>query len=178
MSSQTIRNFTLPLSEQEIVSLKCGDVVRISGTVYTARDAAHKRFVQALEKGEPLPIALQNAAIYYCGPTPTVQGEIIGSCGPTTSSRMDDYAPKLLESGVKVMIGKGKRSPAVNEAIKKHRAIYLAAIGGAGALYKHKVTSCECIAYEDLGCEAVHKLYIKDVELLVATDSQGESCLK
>ena len=173
-----IRSFTLPLSDSDIAQMKCGDVVRISGTVYTARDAAHKRFVEALAKGEKLPIDLHGTAIYYCGPTPTIEGEIIGSCGPTTSSRMDDYAPAVMDAGVKVMIGKGKRSAAVNEAIKKHRAVYLAAIGGAGALYKHKVKSCECVAYSDLGCEAVHKLYVEDVELLVATDSPGITCLK
>lgn len=175
---QTIQAYTLPLSESDIKNLHCGDIIRLSGVVYTARDAAHKRFTESMAKGEPLPIDIKNAAIYYCGPTPTVAGEIIGSCGPTTSSRMDDYAPALLQAGLKVMIGKGKRSAAVNESIKKHRAIYLAAIGGAGALYKHKITSCECVAYSDLGCEAVHKLYMQDVELLVATDSHGNSCLK
>ena len=136
-------------------SMRCGEIIRLSGTVYTARDAAHKRFCESLQRGEPLPVDLENAAIYYCGPTPAQEGEAIGSCGPTTSSRMDDYAPALMDAGVRVMIGKGKRSQAVNESIKKHRAIYLAAIGGAGALYKHKITACECVAYADLGCEAV-----------------------
>lgn len=175
---QEIRSFTLPLSASEIQSLRCGTVIRLSGEVYTARDAAHKRFVEALARGERLPFPVQNAAVYYCGPTPAREGEIIGSCGPTTSSRMDDYAPALLDAGLKIMIGKGKRSAAVNESIRKNGALYLAAIGGAGALYKHKITSCECIAYPDLGCEAVCKLYMQDVELLVATDSRGNTCLK
>ena len=177
MKYNEIKSFTLPLSESDIISMKCGDIVRLTGIVYTARDAAHKRFVSALEKGEKLPIDLSSAAIYYCGPTPTKEGEIIGSCGPTTSSRMDDYAPTLMDCGLKVMIGKGKRSPAVLEAMKKHRAVYFAAIGGAGALYKHKVKSCKCVAYPDLGCEAVYKLYMYEVELLVAADSQGNTCL-
>lgn len=173
-----MKSFTLPLCEKDLESLKCGEIISISGTVYTARDAAHKRFTEALAQNEPLPIEMKGAAIYYCGPTPTVEGEIIGSCGPTTSSRMDDYAPALMQAGLKVMIGKGKRSNDVNQAIKKHRAIYLAAIGGAGALYKHKISSCECVAYADLGCEAVYKLYFNDVELLVATDSHGNTYLK
>ena len=172
-----IKSYTLPLSSEDILGMKCGDIVRVSGIVHTARDAAHKRFITALENGEPLPIDLRSAAIYYCGPTPTREGEIIGSCGPTTSSRMDDYAPALMAAGLKVMIGKGKRSTAVLSAMKTHGAVYLAAIGGAGALYKHKVKSCECIAYPDLGCEAVYKLYMDSVELLVAADSQGNTCL-
>ena len=175
---QNLKSYTLPLSETDIKELKCGDIISLSGTVFTARDAAHKRFTEVLKAGQPLPIEVKNAAIYYCGPTPTIEGEVIGSCGPTTSSRMDDYAPALMAAGVKVMIGKGKRSAAVNAAIAKHKAVYLAAIGGAGALYKHKVRSCECVAYHDLGCEAVHKLYIEDVQLLVATDSRGTTCLK
>ncbi|MDE6398293.1 MAG: FumA C-terminus/TtdB family hydratase beta subunit [Clostridiales bacterium] len=175
---QQIQELTLPLSAETLQSLRAGQIIRLSGVVYTARDAAHKRFTESMAKGEELPLPLQNAAIYYCGPTPTQEGEVIGSCGPTTSSRMDDYAPALIEAGVRVMIGKGKRSQAVNDSIKKHRAIYLAAIGGAGALYKHKITACECVAYADLGCEAVHKLYINNVELLVATDSRGNTCLK
>lgn len=174
---QKIKSFNLPLTGSDIANLKCGEIISVSGTVYTARDAAHKRFTEAMANGERLPIALNDAAIYYCGPTPAENGEIIGSCGPTTSSRMDDYAPALIEAGLKVMIGKGKRSDAVTKAIKKHCAIYLAAIGGAGALYKHKVKSCKVVAYADLGCEAVHELYIQDVQLLVATDSLGNTCL-
>ncbi len=173
-----MKHYDLPLSPENAAMLRCGDIVEISGFVFTARDAAHKRMCEALNSGEPLPFDLNGAAIYYCGPTPACDGEIIGSCGPTTSSRMDDYAPALMEAGVKVMLGKGKRSPAVNEAIKRNGAIYFAAIGGAGALYKHKIKSCELVAYPELGCEAVRKLYIENVELLVATDSYGNTCLK
>ncbi len=173
-----MKHYDLPLSPENAATLRCGDIVEISGFVFTARDAAHKRMCEALNSGEPLPFDLNGAAIYYCGPTPACDGEIIGSCGPTTSSRMDDYAPALMEAGVKVMLGKGKRSPAVNEAIKRNGAIYFAAIGGAGALYKHKIKSCELVAYPELGCEAVRKLYIENVELLVATDSYGNTCLK
>ena len=173
-----IVSYTLPLSEKDIAALHCGDVIRLSGVVYTARDAAHKRFAACLQSGEPLPFDITNAAVYYCGPTPAIKGEVIGSCGPTTSSRMDDYTPDLLAAGLRVMIGKGKRSAAVTDAVKKYRAVYLAAIGGAGALYKHKITSCEIVAYPDLGCEAVRKLYMQDVELLVAPDSYGNTCLK
>lgn len=172
-----MKTFTLPLSDDDIRQLRCGEIISLSGVVYTARDAAHKRFTECLARGEKLPVNLCRAAIYYCGPTPTIEGEIIGSCGPTTSSRMDDYADRLMDAGVNVMIGKGKRRPDVNESIKKHRAIYLAAIGGAGALYKHKVSACKVVAYPDLGCEAVHELYIQDVQLLVATDSYGDTCL-
>lgn len=176
--NKQIKKYTLPLSDGDIAEMKCGDIISLSGVVYTARDAAHKRMSEALSEHKPLPVEIKGAAVYYCGPTPTVEGEVIGSCGPTTSSRMDDYTPAMLAAGLKVMIGKGKRSGAVNEAIKKNRAVYLAAVGGAGALYKHKVKSCECVAYEDLGCEAIHKLYFEDVQLLVATDSRGETCLK
>ncbi|WP_251613727.1 FumA C-terminus/TtdB family hydratase beta subunit [Pumilibacter muris] len=173
-----MKHYDLPLSPESAAELRCGDIVEISGFVLTARDAAHKKICEALKNGEPLPFDLSGAAIYYCGPTPACNGEIIGSCGPTTSSRMDDYAPALMEAGVKVMLGKGKRSPEVNDAVKKHGAIYFAAIGGAGALYKHKIKSCELVAYPELGCEAVRKLYIENVELLVATDSYGNTCLK
>lgn len=172
-----MKNLVLPLSDKDIESLRCGEIVSLSGVVYTARDAAHKRIAECLARGENPPVDLRSAAIYYCGPTPTTEGEIIGSCGPTTSSRMDDYADRLMDAGVKVMIGKGKRRKDVNESIQKHRAVYLAAIGGAGALYKHKVTACKTVAYEDLGCEAIHELYIRDVQLLVATDSHGKTCL-
>lgn len=173
-----MREYRLPLSDRQIQKLRCGEIIKIYGEVYTARDAAHKRICEALSAGTPTPIDLKDAAIYYCGPTPTREGEIIGSCGPTTSSRMDDYAPALMAAGVKVMIGKGKRSPAVNDAIKKHGAIYLAAIGGAGALYKKLITECTPVAYPDLGCEAINKLYFNGIELLVATDALGNTCLK
>ena len=173
-----MKKLILPLSDKDITSLKAGDTVAVSGIIYTARDAAHKRICNALESGEKPPIELENAVIYYCGPTPARKGEVIGSCGPTTSARMDDYAPTLIAHGAKVMIGKGKRSAAVNEAIKKHCGLYLAAIGGAGALMKSYVQKCELVAYGDLGCEAIYKLEAKDMELIVATDCRGNSILR
>lgn len=173
-----VKKITLPLSDEEIKELHAGDVVSLCGVVYTARDAAHKRFCEALSSGKSLPIDVKGAAVYYCGPTPTLDGEIIGSCGPTTSARMDDYTPAMLEAGLKVMIGKGKRSEKVNEAIKKHCAVYLVAIGGAGALIKNKIVENTPIAYEDLGCEAVHRLVFKDLQLLVACDCNGKSVLR
>ena len=174
----TIKKITLPMTDKEIAELNAGDVVSLSGEVYTARDAAHKRFCEALENGKPLPFDVKGAAIYYCGPTPAVNGEISGSCGPTTRARMDDYTPALLNAGLKVMIGKGKRNRTVNDAIKQHRAVYLVAIGGAGALIKNKVDENIPVAYEDLGCEAVRKLTFRDLQLLVATDSRGNCALK
>ncbi len=178
MNGNNVKKITLPMTEEEIGSLHAGDIVELSGEVYTARDAAHKRFCDALSRGEKLPIETENAAIYYCGPTPAVNGEVIGSCGPTTSARMDDYTPTMLKAGVKVMIGKGKRSETVNAAIKENKAVYLVAIGGAGALIKNKVVANVPVAYEDLGCEAVHKLTFKDLQLLVACDSRGVCALK
>lgn len=174
----TIKNFDLPLKNSDLDSLKCGDFLTLSGTIYTMRDAAHARIAATVDCGGSLPLAMNNAAIYYAGPTPTRCGEIIGSCGPTTSARMDDFTPLILSLGVRVLIGKGKRSDAVNEQIKKHRAIYLAAIGGAGALYKNCVTAMQLIAYGDLGCEAIYKLTVHQMPLIVATDSSGISFLK
>lgn len=168
----------LPATDDLLRSLKAGDIVSVSGTVYTARDAAHKRFAELARQNKPLPVDVSGAAIYYCGPTPALSGEVIGSCGPTTSSRMDGYTPLMLGMGLKVMIGKGKRADAVNLAIKQYGAVYLAAIGGAGALYKSCVTSCTCAAFEDLGCEAVYKLQVQNMQLIVATDSNGVSCLR
>lgn len=164
-------------NEFDITKLKAGDAVTFSGTVYTARDAAHKRMVEAAERGERLPIDVRGAAIYYAGPTPTRKGEVIGSCGPTTSARMDDYTPTMLDLGLKVMIGKGKRSPAVIESMIKNKAVYLIAVGGAAALIKSRITACEDVAYLDLGCEAIRKLTVKDLPLLVAIDAQGNSIL-
>lgn len=164
-------------NEYDITKLKAGDAVTFSGTVYTARDAAHKRMTEAAEKNERLPIDVRGAAIYYAGPTPTRQGEVIGSCGPTTSARMDDYTPTMLDLGLKVMIGKGKRSPAVIESMKKNKAVYLIAVGGAAALIKSRIVACEDVAYLDLGCEAIRKLTVKDLPLLVAIDSQGNNIL-
>ncbi|MDE7107913.1 MAG: FumA C-terminus/TtdB family hydratase beta subunit [Clostridiales bacterium] len=150
-----------------IKDLHAGEIVLLSGTVYTARDQAHKRLAAAINNGESLPFPLDNAAIYYCGPTPATEGQIIGSCGPTTSARMDAYTPLLLDNGLKVMIGKGVRSDVVTQAIKEHDAVYLSAIGGAAALYQSTVRSCELIAYPDLGCEAVYKLTVEDFPVVV-----------
>lgn len=155
--------------------LRAGDRVLLSGTVYTARDAAHKLFYEMLEKGEPLPFPLKDACIYYSGPTPAPEGLPIGSCGPTTSSRMDRYTPCLLDLGLKCMIGKGNRSDEVSKAIRRNRAVYLCAIGGAGALAARCVRSLEVVAFEDLGCESVKKLEIVDFPLYTAIDCEGGS---
>lgn len=154
---------------------KVGDRVLLSGTVYTARDAAHKRICAMLDEGKEPPFPLRGAVVYYAGPTPTPPGMAIGSCGPTTSARMDPYTPCLLALGLKGMIGKGDRSPEVVEAIVKNKAVYLCAVGGAGALAAKCVTSLEVVAFEDLGCESVKKLAVKDFPLIVAIDSRGES---
>ncbi|MBQ9082738.1 MAG: Fe-S-containing hydro-lyase [Clostridia bacterium] len=159
----------------QIAQLRAGDQILLSGTVYTARDAAHKRLFELLDNAQPLPFELNGAAIYYAGPTPAPAGRPIGSCGPTTSSRMDPFAPRLLDLGLKIMIGKGQRSPEVVEAIRRNGAVYLCAIGGAGALAAQAVQSCEVIAFDDLGCESVKKLAVKDFPLIVAIDAQGNS---
>ncbi|MBQ5885544.1 MAG: fumarate hydratase C-terminal domain-containing protein [Clostridia bacterium] len=156
-----------------VKTVKAGDRIFLSGTVFTARDAAHKRIVEALKNNADLPFDLNNAAIYYAGPTPTPDGLSIGSCGPTTSSRMDPYAPLLMENGLKCMIGKGERNKSVCDAIINNGSIYLCAIGGAGALAAKSIVSCEVIAYDDLGCESVKKLDFKDFPLIVAIDSDG-----
>lgn len=163
-----IQVLNLPADAARIKLLKPNTFVSINGTVYTARDQAHKRLAHAIETGEPLPFDIKNAAIYYCGPTPPQAGQIIGSCGPTTSGRMDAYTPLLIEHGLSVMIGKGVRNAQVTEAIKKHGAVYLTAIGGAAALYMSRVVACETVAYPDLGCEAVYKLTVKDFPAVVS----------
>ena len=155
--------------------LSAGDRVLLSGPVYTARDAAHKRIFALLDKGEALPFELNGATVYYAGPTPTPPGLAIGSCGPTTSSRMDVFAPRLLDLGLKCMIGKGNRSPAVADAIRRNGAVYLCAIGGAGALAAKCVRSLEVIAFDDLGCESVKRLMFEDFPLLTAIDCRGGS---
>ncbi len=162
----------------EVANLRAGDRVLLDGTVYTARDAAHKRIVSLLSAGEALPFDLGGAVIYYAGPTPAKDGLAIGSIGPTTSSRMDVFTPLLIENGLCAMIGKGARNDAVVEAMKKYGAVYFAAIGGAGALYSRCITSCEVIAFDDLGCESVKKLTVKDFPLTVAIDSIGGSLYK
>lgn len=151
-------------------TLCAGDKVLLSGTVYTSRDAAHKRISELLAKGEPVPYPLDGSVIYYAGPTGTKEGMVIGSCGPTTSGRMDPYSPDFLDRGLAAMIGKGERSQAVIDAIERNKAVYFCAIGGAGALACKCIKSCEVIAFEDLGCESVKKLYIEDFPLTVAID--------
>ena len=162
-----IRKLTTPLS------LRAGDQVLLSGVVYTARDAAHLRLVEAMERGEALPLPLEGQVIYYAGPTPTPAGRAIGSIGPTTSIRMDAYTPKLLEKGLRGMIGKGKRTAPVVEAMQAYPAVYFAAIGGAAALMASCVTSCEVIAYDDLGPESIKRLTLQELPLVVAVDAQG-----
>lgn len=161
--------------KENIDSLCAGDKILLSGTVYTARDAAHKRLINLLDSNETLPIELQDACIYYAGPTPTPDGLAIGSCGPTTSSRMDPYSPTLLDLGVVCMIGKGPRSQSVVESIVKNKAIYLCAIGGAGALASKCIDKCEVIAFDDLGCESIKELHFNNFPLIVAIDSKGGS---
>ncbi len=153
--------------------LKAGDRVVLSGKVYTSRDAAHKRIVEAMEKGTELPYDLKDAVIYYAGPTPAPEGLAVGSCGPTTSSRMDVFAPLLLDKGVAAMVGKGERNKAVCDAIVRNKAVYLCAIGGAGALASKCIKSCHVIAYDDLGCESVKELMFEDFPLTVAADCSG-----
>ena len=162
-----------PLNDEEIRSLNIGDYVYITGTIYTARDAAHKRMFEALEAGEKLPIELAHNVIYYMGPSPAREGKPIGSAGPTTASRMDKYAPTLLDLGQRGMIGKGKRTQAVKDAIVRNNAVYFAAVGGAGALLSQKIIASEVVAYEDLGTEAIRKLEVRDFPVIVVIDSQG-----
>ncbi len=164
-----------PFTKDKMRALRAGDRVRLSGTIYTARDAAHKRMVEALREGRKIPIPLQDAVIYYVGPTPAPPGRPIGAAGPTTSYRMDAYAPTLLDLGQSGMIGKGMRSGEVIEAMKRNGAVYFAAIGGAGALISRCIKEAEVIAYEDLGAEAVRRLTVKDMPLIVAIDSLGNN---
>ena len=164
-----------PLKEEEIEELKAGDFVFITGTIYTARDAAHKRMYETLRKKEELPIELKNNIIYYMGPSPAKEGQVIGSAGPTTSSRMDKYTPELIDLGLKGMIGKGRRSEQVKEAIIKRKAVYFVAIGGAGALLSKCIISSQVIAYEDLGTEAIRKLEVKNFPVIVVIDSEGNN---
>ena len=161
--------------KSNIDKLVVGDKVYLSGTVYTSRDAAHKRIFELLDNGEKLQYDLENAVIYYAGPTPTPKGLAIGSCGPTTSCRMDSYAPKLYDLGVTATIGKGERNENVVEAIKRNKAVYLCAIGGAGALAAMSIKECEVIAFDDLGCESVKRLEFKDFPLIVGIDANGNS---
>lgn len=169
------RHITAPISREEAMTLKAGDYVYMTGTIYTARDAAHKRMQETLEKGESLPMEMKNNVIYYMGPSPAREGRPIGSAGPTTASRMDKYAPKLLDLGLTGMIGKGKRSEAVREAIIRNGAVYFAAVGGAGALLSRSILSSRVIAYDDLGTEAIRRLEVKDFPVIVVIDSEGNN---
>ena len=164
-----------PISDEDAKSLRAGDYVYITGTIYSARDAAHKRMYEALQNKENLPIDMKNNIIYYMGPSPARQGRPIGSAGPTTSSRMDKYAPSLLDLGLKGMIGKGKRSEIVKESIKKNGAVYFAAVGGAGALLSQRITKSTVIAYEDLGTEAIRELEVEKFPVIVVIDSEGNN---
>lgn len=166
---------TAPISEEDARKLHSGDYVYISGTIYTARDAAHKRMYEALEQGQTLPIDMDQNIIYYMGPSPAREGRPIGSAGPTTASRMDKYAPRLLDLGLKGMIGKGKRSEAVKEAIVRNGAVYFAAVGGAGALLSKSIVASEVIAYDDLGTEAIRKLTVENFPVIVVIDSEGNN---
>lgn len=165
----------VPLSDDDARSLQSGDYVYLTGTIYTARDAAHKRMYEALSKGGKLPMDMKNNVIYYMGPSPAREGRAIGSAGPTTASRMDKYAPSLLDLGLKGMIGKGKRSQEVKDAIMRNGAVYFAAVGGAGALLSRSIVASEIIAYDDLGTEAIRRLEVKDFPVIVVIDAQGNN---
>lgn len=164
-----------PITQEVTSELKSGDYVYLTGTIYTARDAAHKRMIEALDRGETLPFDIENSAIYYMGPSPAREGQVIGSAGPTTASRMDKYAPRLLDLGEKAMIGKGKRSKEVIDAIVRNSGVYLAAVGGAGALISECIKSSEIICYEDLGTEAVRRLEVEKFPMIVVIDAEGNN---
>ena len=169
------RYIKTPITEEVTKDLKSGDYVYLSGTIYVARDAAHKRMIEALERGEELPIDIIDSTIYYMGPSPAREGRPIGSAGPTTATRMDKYAPTLLDLGEKAMIGKGKRSKEVMDAIVRNKAVYFAAVGGAGALLSKCVVKSETVCYEDLGAEAILKMDVKDFPVIVVVDAQGNN---
>lgn len=164
-----------PITEELTKDLKAGDYVYLSGTIYTARDAAHKRMDETLDKGEQLPVNMKDATIYYMGPSPAREGQVIGSAGPTTASRMDKYTPRLLDLGLKAMIGKGKRSPEVVEAIVRNQAVYFAAVGGAGALISKCIKKAQILCYEDLGTEAIRELVVEDFPMVVVIDAKGNN---
>jgi fumarate hydratase subunit beta len=170
-----IRKLQAPLADADVRSLKAGDEVVVNGVVYTARDMAHKRLCEAIEAGRELPFELAGAIIYFVGPTPAMPGRVIGAAGPTTSSRMDPFSPRLIANGIKAMIGKGYRGEAVREALKEYSAVHLATLGGAGALLSKHIVASEVIAYEDLGTEAVRKLQVVDFPAVVAYDCYGNS---
>ena len=164
---------TTPLSDADVTPLRAGDRVRLFGTLFTARDAAHKRLIELLDSGKPLPIDVRGQIIYYVGPTPPPPGMVIGSAGPTTGGRMDRYAPRLMALGLKGMIGKGHRSHPVREAMRQHKAVYFGAVGGAGALLSKYIKAAEIVAYEDLGTEAIRRLAVEDFPVIVVDDTHG-----
>ena len=164
---------TTPLTEASVEKLHAGDTVEITGTIYVARDAAHKRIVEALDRGEKLPVDLTGQIVYYMGPSPTKPGQVIGSAGPTTSGRMDTYAPRLMQEGLKGMIGKGLRAAPVKDAMKKYKAVYFAATGGAAALIAQRIKKAQVMAYEELGAEALQKLQVEDFPVIVVNDMFG-----
>lgn len=168
-----MKKIELPLKEDDILNLKAGEWVELNGPCYSARDSAHRRIIEALEKGEKLPIDLKGITIYYMGPSPTPPGRVIGSCGPTTSKRMDSFTPKLISLGVKGLIGKGKRSVKVKEAIRKFKGIYFVTIGGAGAYLSERIKDMRLVGYEDLGPEAIYYLELSHFPVMVAIDSYG-----
>ncbi len=172
------KRYTVPFDRETAAQLKAGDCVYLTGTIYTARDAAHKRMQEALDRGEELPFDISGNIIYYMGPSPARAGQPIGSAGPTTASRMDKYTPALLDLGLRGMIGKGKRSDAVRDAVIRNGAVYFAAVGGAGALLSKSIIRSEVIAYEDLGTEAVRRLTVRDFPVIVVMDSQGNDLYK
>lgn len=169
------KHITAPITKEVSSTLRAGDYVYITGTIYTARDAAHKRMDESLDRGEELPIDIKDQAIYYMGPSPARPGRPIGSAGPTTASRMDKYAPRLLDLGQSAMIGKGKRTKEVLDAVVRNKAVYLAAIGGAGALLSKCIKSSEIVAYEDLGTEAIRKIEVENLPVIVVADCEGNN---
>jgi fumarate hydratase subunit beta len=171
--SSAFKRLSTPLTDEVVQGLVAGDNVLLSGVIYTARDAAHKRLVELLQKGEPLPLDIRGQVIYYVGPTPARPGKVIGAAGPTTSGRMNAYAPQLIAAGQKGIIGKGEMGPQVQEALERYKAVYFAAIGGAGALIAQCVVSSEVVAYEELGPEAIRRLVVKELPLTVAQDCHG-----
>ncbi len=173
-----MKTLELPLSSSDISALKAGDMVSLSGVVYTARDAAHKRLAELIRKGKKLPMPIREQTLYYTGPTPAPIGRALGSCGPTTSSRMDEFTPLLLKAGLKAMIGKGKRSDEVEKAIRKYKAVYFLTLAGCGALLSRYINKAEVIAYKDLGTEAIRRLEIRDFPVIVGVDSKGKSVFR
>ncbi len=170
-----MKKITLPIDNEIVKSLECGEMISLSGIIYTARDAAHQRLINCISNGEDLPFDLQGQAIYYVGPTPNKEGEVIGSAGPTTSYRMDDLTAPLLDRGLKLMIGKGRRNEVVVESMKKNVCAYLAAIGGAGAYISNSIRKSEIIAYDELGAEAIRRLEVEDLQVIVAIDCYGNN---